>query len=199
MTPHSNGTVARSVLLAVLAVCYSLLWQGCRTNRVDYADPVLNSRKILLFGPVDEEAAELTIQKLLYLDEKSHEPIDLLLQTPGGEIKAALAIEQTMRLIQSPVNTCALSECNSAGLILLAGGTGKRQIFQRAVVVVHGLTVHGRAPAEYVNKIQELYTEFWRQHAHLPESWLPLPEGVNHVLSAAQAVRYGLADDIVER
>jgi ATP-dependent Clp protease protease subunit len=197
--PQSNKTIAKRFSLAVLVVSYSLLWQGCRTNQVDYADPVLNSRKILLFGPLDEQAAELTIQKLLYLDEKSHEPIDLLLQTPGGEIKAALAIEQTMRLIQSPVNSCALSECNSAGLILLAGATGKRQIFQRAVVVVHGLTVHGRAPVEYVNKIQELYTEFWRQHTHLPESWLPLPEAVNHVLSAPQALQYGIADEIVDK
>lgn len=167
--------------------------------RVDFTDPLLNRRQILLFGPIDQRAAELTIQKLLFLDGKGHDPIDLYLQTPGGELKHAMAIEQMIRLLQSPVNTYALSECNSGGAMLLAAGTGKRRAFHGAVVILHGLKIFGKHPAGFTERIQDGYTHFWRQRSRLPESWLPLPPDVIHVLSAQQALEYGLVDEVVER
>ncbi len=166
---------------------------------VDFADPVLNNRQILLFGAIDQRAAELTIQKLLYLDARSHDPIDLYLQTPGGDLKHAFAIEETMRLVHSPVNTYALSECNSGGAMLLAAGTGKRRAFHGAVIMIHGLVAHGQPPAEFVDKIQAAYTDFWRTRSRLPPSWLPLPPGIEHYLSADQALEYGIVDEIVDR
>jgi ATP-dependent Clp protease protease subunit len=195
--------------MLVIAALGALL-QGCRTPqrgnmipqadaRVDFADPVLNGRKVLQFGPIDQRAAELTIQKLLFLDGKSHDPIDLYLQTPGGELKHAMAIEETIRLLQSPVNTWALSECNSGGAMLLAGGTGKRRAFQGAVVILHGLKVSGKPPPGFTARIQDAYTHFWRQRARLPESWLPLQPGVERVLSAEEALQYGIVDEVVER
>jgi ATP-dependent Clp protease protease subunit len=165
--------------------------------KVDFSDPVLNRRQIFLFGSIEQRVAETTIQKLLFLDAKSHEPIDLYLQTPGGEFKHAMAIEQTMRLIQSPVNTYALSECNSGGVVLLAAGTGKRRAFHGSVIIVHGLKIYGRPPAGLKPQVEDAYTDFWRRRARLPESWLPLPNGVIHVLTAEQALQYGLVDEIV--
>jgi ATP-dependent Clp protease protease subunit len=200
-------------LIIIVAIVAALL-QGCcmsqRTRqpeeaipqpdaRVDFTDPVLNRRQILQFGTLDQRAAELTIQKLLFLDGKSHDPIDLFLQTPGGEFKYAMAIEQTMRLLKSPVNTYALSECNSGGAMLLAAGTGKRRAFRGAVVVLHGLKISGQPPPGFVEEVQAAYTRFWRQRSRLPESWLPLPPGVIHVLSAEQALEYGVVDEVVER
>src|SRR6185369_9710815 len=73
--------------------------------RIDYADPVLLRRQILLFGDIDELAAERTIEQLLFLEGQSHEPIDLYLMTPGGEFKSALAIEHMFHVLHSPVNT----------------------------------------------------------------------------------------------
>lgn len=199
-----------SLPLAVLAV----LWQGCHAPqqagrpgqaavpseaRVDFKDPVLNRRQIVLFGLIDQRAAELTVQKLLFLDGAGHDPIDLYLHTPGGELRHAMAIEQAMRLLSSPVNTYALAECNSGGALLLAAGTGRRRVFRGAVVVVHGLTSHGRPPPDFTELTQDSYAEFWRRRTRLPEAWLPLPAGVLHVLSAEQALEYGLADEVIER
>ena len=200
---------------------FTLLWQtvvlgalflGCSTSpqtlppdrtmpspdvRIDFADPVLIDRKILLFGPIDQQAAERTIQKLLFLDRARHDPIDLYLQTPGGELKHAIAIEQMMRTLQSRVNTYALSECNSAGALLLAGGSGKRRAFQGAVIVIHGMAAHGKPPPRYKDLIQDAYTRFWKTRCRLPDSWLPLPPGVLHVLSAEQALEYGVIDEVI--
>lgn len=194
-----------------------MLLQGCSTPqqaaetgkpcsqadvRVDFSDPVLNSRQILLFGAIDQQTAEIAIQKLLFLDDKGHDPIDLFLETPGGDMKYAWAIYQTMRLVRSPVNTYALSECNSGGAMLLAAGTGKRHAFHGAVIVIHGLKSGvgaDRPPAAFVADLQDSYTDFWRKCAKLPESWLPLPFDSLHILTAEQALEYGIVDDIVTK
>ncbi len=185
----------------MVTASWLFLSAGCHTrSHVDYKDPVLNQRKILLFGPIDQHAAELTIQKLLFLDGKSHAAIDLFLQTPGGQLKSGMAIEQVIRGIRSPVNTYALSECNSGGAYLLAAGTGKRRAFRGAVIMVHGLSFHGDIPPpDFVKVLAEGYDHFWRKRARLPESWFPISGGTNHFLSAEQALEYGLVDEVVER
>jgi len=170
--------------------------------RVDFSDPVLSRRQILLFGSIDQQTAEIAIQKLLFLDNKGHEPIDLFLETPGGDMKYAWAIYQTIRFIHSPVNTYALSECNSGGAMLLAAGTGRRRAFHGAVIMVHGLKPgvgDHKPPAEFLADLQGSYTDFWRKHTKLPQSWLPLPLDSLHILTAEQALDYGVVDEIINK
>jgi ATP-dependent Clp protease, protease subunit len=167
--------------------------------RVDFTDPVLNSRKILLFGGIDQRTAEIAIQKLLFLEGNGHAPIDLYLETPGGDMKYAWAIYQAMTLLHSPVNTYALSECNSAGALLLAAGTGTRRAFHGAVIVIHGLHFHGKPPPGFLDDMQASYTEFWRKRSRLPQSWLPLPFDSFRVLSAEQALEYGIVDEVFDK
>jgi ATP-dependent Clp protease protease subunit len=173
---------------------------------VDYNNPVLKSRKVLFFGEIGEKSAEVVIEKLLYLDGQGNEPIDLYLVTPGGDIAYTFAILETMRSLHSPVNTYALSECNSGGVVLLAGGTGKRRALKGAVMVVHGMEPSRgvkKAPAvfakEWMKDFQDSYTDFWHRCAKLPESWLPLPLNSLHALSAEQALKYGIVDEVVDK
>ena len=205
----------RAFTILVLPTILGVVVQGCSTPqrmsepeqrvspadaRVDFTDPVLNSRKILLFGPIDQRAAEVTIQKLLFLESKGHDPIDLFLETPGGDMKYGWAIQQTMRLIHSPVNTYALSECNSGGAMLLAAGTGKRRAFHDSVIVIHGLKLgvgDAKPPADFVTDLQKSYTEFWHERARLPQDWLPLPFDSFRILTSEQASEYGIIDEVV--
>ncbi len=198
--------------LFLFATCTALI-MGCTTtppsfepekgsslveSHVDFTDPVLNARKIFLFGPTDQQVSLVTIQKLLYLDDKGNDPIDLFLVTPGGDIKYAWAIVQTLRLIDSPVNTYALSECNSGGVMILAAGTGKRSASQESVIILHGLKIHGKPPVDYAETLQESYNDFWISHTLLPKSWLPLPFNSHHVLTAKEAIDYGIVDELFD-
>lgn len=201
-----------TTLLPVAALC--MLFQGCYTPhptrtpektvsqsdlRVDFSDPVLNQRKIFLFGRIDPRVAEATIQKLFYLDGKSQDPIDLYIESPGDTAQESLAIERVVRILKSPVNTWTLTGCNSGGALLLASGTGKRRTFRGAVIMLHGLTWRGNPPPEYAKPIQDDYMQLWRKRARLPNSWLPFPFGVFHILSAEQALEYGIVDEVIDR
>jgi len=119
--------------------------------------------------------------------------------TPGGDLKAVFAVVNTLEMIQSKVETYALGECNSGGAALLAAGTGEQLAFQDSTIVIHGLEMKRRPPARYVELTQEAYTAFWRQHAHLPEDWLPVPPGKLFILSAQEALDYGVIDRILPK
>jgi ATP-dependent Clp protease, protease subunit len=167
--------------------------------QINYEDPVLNNRQILIFGDLNQAAAEGAIQKLLYLDKKGQQPIDLFLFTPGGDLKSAFSIEQVMQTLRSPVNTYALGECNSGGAFLLAAGTGQRVAFSNALIVVHGMVVKGKPPVRVTDILQDYYTTFWKRRAHLPDTWLPIPQGKVISLTAQEALKYGLVDKIIEK
>jgi ATP-dependent Clp protease protease subunit len=166
---------------------------------INFSDPVLNERRILLFGDITERVAQETIQKLFYLDAQTEAPIDLYLMTPGGDLKAAFAIENAMQILHSRVNTYAFAECNSGGAMLLAAGTGQRAAFRGAMIVIHGIQVHGKPPPDYFEGIQAYYTEFWRRRARLPAAWVPIPPNRTYVLTAEQAKAYGVVDKIIDR
>ena len=82
---------------------------------------------------------------------------------------------------------------------MLAAGTGKRRAFHGAWIIIHGLEVRGNPPPGFVEAVQDTYTDFWRRRARLPQSWIPLPFGSTRVLSAEQAVEYGIVDEVVDR
>jgi ATP-dependent Clp protease protease subunit len=166
---------------------------------ITFSDPVLNQRRIILFGEVTETAAEEVIQKLFYLDAQEDKPIDLYLMTAGGDLKAAFSVENAMQLIRSRVNTHAFSECNSAGAVLLAAGTGERVAFRGAMIVIHGFEIHGKPHEDYVEGTQAYYTAFWRHRAKLPAQWLPIPPNTLHFLTAEEALEYGVVDKIISR
>lgn len=197
-----------------LLILIMLLGAGCHTSqsvpnaehgerfgesgKVDFGDALLNQRKVLVMGPLDDRAAEVAIQKLLYLEGRSPQPIDLYIQSPGGEFKSAKAIAYVMANLGCTVNTYALSECNSGGAVLLAAGTGKRRAFKGAVIVVHGVRVRGNPPEKFIEEIMKAHDDFWRRRAKLPAEWLPMGQGKEYVLSAAEALNYGIVDEVIE-
>ena len=83
--------------------------------------------------------------------------------------------------------------------MLLAAGTGERRAFQDSVIVVHGLHVTGHLPRKYSELLYTNVDGFWKHYAHLPESWVPIPPGKWYVLTAEEALKYGVIDKIIER
>jgi ATP-dependent Clp protease protease subunit len=63
----------------------------------------LDTRTVLLFGGVDQKLAERVSAQLLYLDHISHDPIKLIVNSPGGHVESGDTIHDLLSFIESPV------------------------------------------------------------------------------------------------
>ena len=78
---------------------------------------LLETRTILLTGPVSDDMAKEIMAQLLVLDAADCEkPIKVFVNSPGGSIDAGFAIFDTMRFVKSPVYTICTGLAASAAL-----------------------------------------------------------------------------------
>src|SRR3982751_4783164 len=86
-----------------------------------------NTRRVYLFGRLETEVALPVIKRLLRLNDKDNKtPIDMFVNSSGGNGYNADAIIAVMHAIQAPVNTICLGHALSGACEILAAGTGVR-------------------------------------------------------------------------
>lgn len=100
---------------------------------------LLERRTVLLGAPVDSEVANAVVTQLLHLEaEQPGQPIRLLVNSPGGEVYAGLAIHDVLRDISAPVHTvCCGMAMSIASVILAAGEPGERGSFPNGRILIH--------------------------------------------------------------
>jgi ATP-dependent Clp protease protease subunit len=179
-------------------------------------------RSFAIYGEINEEQGREAIQALQILHDKicaeqsrsenpdePCDPIELFVSTEGGHVQDMFAIYDCMRLVKRDcdIETFGVGKIMSAGILLLAGGTpGKRKVGKNCRLMMH--SVQGG----HFGSIKELETDIrevrWYQQqltsALLEETKLSLKElkaifrkKTDTYFSAEQAVKWGIADEIV--
>jgi len=174
-------------------------------------------RVIGLYSSVeDEKVAELT-QALLYLNEmnrllpegKEKKPVEFYINTYGGSADDMFALYDVMEAVkeETEIHTIGVGKVMSAGTLLLAAGTkGKRKIGKNCRVMIHNVAAgnFGTLPnlaneLEAIQRLQEDYITAMVENTKFSRKKLEklLNEKVNIYLDAEEAVKYGLADEIM--
>ena len=137
------------------------------------------------------------------------EPIELVINTPGGSADHMFAIYDTMREVQRevPVHTKGIGKVMSAGVPLLAAGTkGHRRIGENCRVMLHSVIGGHVGPMhqldnemEEIRNIQTQYINILARETKMSERYLRnlMKKKVNVYLSAQEAVDLGIADEII--
>ncbi|WP_133915236.1 ATP-dependent Clp protease proteolytic subunit [Streptomyces sp. NBC_00582] len=179
---------------------------GHRT--MDPYSKLLEERIVFLGTPVDDIAANDVMAQLMYLEHKDPDrDIALYVNSPGGSFSAMTAIYDTLRYVTCDVETTCLGQAGSSAAVLLAAGTpGKRFALPGARMVVRQPAlpepVEGQASdlaiqAEELARTRDLLEEMLVRHTgRTPEQ---VTEDIERdlILTAAQAVEYGLVDGVV--
>jgi len=141
--------------------------------------------------------------------DEEKQPIEFIISTHGGSASEMFGIYDVMRFLQAEdfeVKTVGIGKVMSAGVLLLAAGTkGSRRIGKHARVMLHQVS-SGHAgtvsamenEVEEIKNLQEVYitclaseTDMTKRHI---KKLFNRKEDV--YISAAQAVEYGIADEI---
>ena len=182
--------------------------------------PESQMRVVGLFGDVNEQTCAEVVQNLLVLskmgeipkkerkDKYSHPPIEFYLNTHGGSASDMFAIYDMMRNAKKncEIHTIGIGKIMSAGVLLLAAGTkGKRKIGRNARVMIHSVLGGSEGPLfniqnefEEIKFVQEAYSKALTQETNLTPKIMKelLEQHVNIYLSAEEAVKYGIADEV---
>jgi ATP-dependent Clp protease, protease subunit len=181
--------------------------RGERT--MDIYSRLLADRIIFLGTPVDDQVANVIMAQLLHLDsEDPEQDINLYINSPGGSVYAGMAIYDTMRFVNCDVATTALGMAASMGAFLLAAGTkGKRSALPNTRVLLHqpsigglggqvsDVEIHARELMRTKKRGNELLAEMTGQ----PFDKIEHDTDRDYMLSAEQAVEYGVIDQVVNR
>lgn len=178
--------------------------QGERT--LDVYSRLLAERIVYLGTEIDDGVANVLIAQLLYLDSYgSHLPIGLYINSPGGSTTAMLAVYDAVQYVGAPVETTCVGQAASAAAVLLAAGApGRRSVLPHARVVLHqpGAQGQGTIPdlileAEEVARTREQLEQILARHTGRTPQQVRQDTDRDRVLTAEEAVDYGLADQVV--
>lgn len=164
-----------------------------------------NGRRVFLFGRLDNEIAMPVIRKLLKLNDKDGEkPIDLYINSSGGNGYNADAIIAVMNAISAPVNTTCLGHALSGACEILAAGSGRRRAYEFATIMFHqtlweadGDITNLEIQARQGQKFREAQIELLYRCTNKDKSVIRKDIERDFYLSADEAVAYGLIDEVI--
>jgi ATP-dependent Clp protease protease subunit len=172
----------------------------------DIGTVLLENRIINLVGQVNMEMAYQICSALLVLDEDSHKPIQMFINSPGGSIHAGLAIIDTMKHIKSPVYTIVMGMAASMGAAILScGEKGHRMALPNATVMLHqasaveeGNVQDMRVGLAYTEKLNARLMEMIAKNCGKTIKQLETDTIRDKWLFAEEAKAYGIVDEVVE-
>ena len=173
---------------------------------MDIFSSLLAENIICISGPIDDDLANLIIAQILFLEgEDPDKEISLYINSPGGSVTAALAIYDAMQYVMPDISTTCLGQAASTSALLVAAGTrGKRfalpnarlLITQPSLEQISGQATDIEIHAREILRLRSLISGILAKHTG--QSYERIERDIERVmiLSAAQALDYGLIDAI---
>ena len=167
---------------------------------------LLDSRTVLLTGPVTDELSQKIVAQLLVLDARDVErPIRVYINSPGGSVDAGFAIYDAMRFVRAPVHViCAGLAASAATVILLGAAKGSRYTLPNTRFLLHqpSTGMQGQASdisigAQQILNLRARINRLLAAETGQPLERIETDTHRDYWMTAEEAVAYGLIDSIV--
>lgn len=204
MTGFTRNSALDTNMLGMVPMVIEQSGRGERAY--DIYSRLLKERVIFLVGPVNDQAANLIVAQLLFLEsENPDKDISLYINSPGGSVSAGMAIYDTMQFIKSDVSTLCTGMAASMGAFLLAAGAkGKRFSLPNSRIMIHQPLggAQGQASDIEIQAREILYLRE-RLNGILADKTGKTTEQIgkdtdrDNFMSADEAAQYGLIDKVL--
>lgn len=200
LTPQSN--IVPTALVPMVTET-----SGRGERAYDIYSLLLKNRIIFLGTAIDDSVANLIVAQLLYLSNEDREaPIQMYINSPGGQVYAGMAIYDTMQVIPNQISTLAVGVTASFGTVLLTAGTrGHRYALPNATIHMHqplggasGQATEIEIQAREILRLKVRLNEILSRHTGQPVENIQRDNERDRYLSAEQAVEYGLVDKVMD-
>ena len=168
---------------------------------------LMANRKIFIEGEIDaEKACEFVKEVMLLNGEASQSPIDVLINSPGGEINSGMLMYDVIQASKAPIRMFCIGRAYSMGAVLFACGNHGRYMLPHGELMIHepllGNRVGGNSSS--IKSISDSLLETKRKmnqilakHTGKSEEEVEKATGFDHYFSPEESVEFGLCDQIV--
>lgn len=174
----------------------------------DIYSRLLEDRIIFLGEDVNEHTANVVVAQLLHLaNEDPNKDIQLYINSPGGSVYDGLAIYDTMQFIKPDVQTIGIGLQASMGAFLLSSGAkGKRFVLPNARVMIHQPSsgTQGKVTDQEITLreavvLKEKLAKIMAKNTSQKYDKVKADMERDFWMSADEAVKYGVADEVIAK
>ena len=186
------------------------MWNGEEKNDDEKKDEgmgglFLKARTVLVNGQVDQELAQKVISQLIALDADNHDPIKVIICSPGGHVDSGFAIHDIMKFVESPIITIGAGWVASIGVPIFFGAPkdqryslpGTRYLIHQPSGGAGGQASDIRIEAQEILKIRKKLNEMIAEETGQPIDKIAKDSDRNFWMSAEEAKAYGLVPKII--
>jgi len=182
--------------------------RGTYGERVHNPYTKLFEERIIFLGvQIDDTSADDIMAQLLCLESMDPDrDISIYINSPGGSFTALTAIYDTMQFIRPEIQTVCLGQAASAAAVLLTAGTkGKRFALPNSRILIHQPYSEGggqgsdiEIQAREILRMRALLESLLARHSGRTEEQARADIERDKILTAADAVEYGLVDEVIQ-
>ena len=168
---------------------------------------LLADRKVFIEGEINQESACSFVKKILLLcREDGNKPIDVMINSSGGEISAGLLMYDCIQSSKTPIRMFCMGNAYSMGALLFACGNHGRYMLPHSELMLHepllGSGVRGNASSirsisDSLMDTRKKMNQILAKHTGKTEEEIEKATGYDHYFSPEESVEFGLADEIV--
>lgn len=192
----SGGSVPQPVILEEHEI---------KATAIDVFSRLLIDRIIVLGTPIYEDAANIVMAQLMFLNSQDNKkPIQMYINSPGGSVVDGLQIYDMMQLIKAPVQTVCTGMAASMAAVLLAGGEkGMRGALPNSEIMIHqvlggavGQATDIRIANEQIQKTQEKLARLLSIDTNKDFDMVMKDMDRDNWMTSDEAMQYGLIDKV---
>ena len=169
-------------------------------------DEILARRELSVVGGINSSMAHDLCQQIRLLEAADPTaPITVFVASPGGNVRAGLAIYDTMRLAACPIHTVCLELAASMGAIIFMGGD-ERRMAPHAELMIHdplipqgtgGSALALQETSRRLMQTRKALTHILSERSGLSAKRVQTLTAKDTYLSAERAVELGFAHGIL--
>jgi ATP-dependent Clp protease, protease subunit len=174
----------------------------------DIYSRLLKERIIFLGTEIDDQAANIVIAQLLFLEANEPEKdIFIYINSPGGSVSSTIAIYDTIQYIKSDVATiCIGMAASGAALILASGAKGKRSSLPNSRIMLHqplggaqGQVSDIEIQTKELLRIKKKINEILTYHTNQPLARIEKDTDRDFYMTGDEAKEYGVVDEVIKK
>lgn len=177
-------------------------------SQVPAESKLLSQRKVFIEGEILPETACEFVKEILFLNsEDSAKPIDVLINSPGGEINSGMLMYDVIQSSKAPIRMFCIGRAYSMSAILFASGSHGRYMLPHSELMLHEPLLGNRVggSSSSIKSISDSLIETKRKmnkilakHTGRSEEEVEAATSYDHYYSPEESKEFGLCDDIAD-